>query len=151
MHASRTAHITCLVLKVQWFQVQFKVLILKFKALHCMWPGDLRDPLFPILSAWPIRSEREATDIMCQIWWIPSSGLSLSDIHLMGHSLTQHWVSSIPFDFSEVLQYLIMPSGLGAQGTRHLFLWLHYWDWVNKYVFFLFIIVCHPLFTTWSL
>ncbi|XP_058052944.1 uncharacterized protein LOC131205078 isoform X2 [Ahaetulla prasina] len=62
--ASRSFHITPLLRKLHWlpvvFCVQFKVLVITFKALHGIGPGYLRDRLLPpIASHRPVRSHRE--------------------------------------------------------------------------------------------
>ena len=61
--APRVAHVTPLLRELHWvpvcFWVQFKVLVITFKALHGMGPGYLSNHLFPITSTHPTQSCRE--------------------------------------------------------------------------------------------
>ena len=61
--APRRAHITPLLCELHWlpvcFWVQFKVLVITFKALHGMGPGYLKDRLVPIRSTCPTQACKE--------------------------------------------------------------------------------------------
>ena len=60
--APRLEHKTLLLRELHWvpvcFRVQFKVLVITFKALHGMGPGCLKDRLIPITLTHPTRSGR---------------------------------------------------------------------------------------------
>lgn len=63
MNTSRTVHVTSLLHQLRWltvcFWAQFKMLVLTFKSLPDMKTEYLRDCLFLVISACPIRFVRE--------------------------------------------------------------------------------------------
>lgn len=115
----RKAHVTPLLCELRWllvcFWVQFKGLLLTFKALHGMGPGSLRICLSLIMLAHTIKYGRE-----CMLQVTSARNLHLVCLgyhlslpwHLLYETLSHptHWgqVSSVPLNVLEVTQNPVM-------------------------------------------